>query len=225
MERKCVNGRRVMLLLMAWMMLGCGYALSQKMTPAQKAANAKRAKELFETTFKKVYGEEGSRLTYSVNIIGVFKTSGTIYYKNGKERYDEKKITVWNDGKQYVRLNKPKETIEIYASDDPERNSHSGAMKLNPDNYDYELETEDGEYKIELEAKKNVDGIKRLMLALDQKSLVPKYLKLRFGIFSIKVQLSNIKFGDINDSLFDFPAEKYKGMKKIDHRTQNQKRK
>lgn len=218
-----IVGRFVML-LMACLMLGSGNALAQRMTPAQKAANAKRAKELFESTYQKVYGAEGSRLTYSVNIIGVFKAMGTIYYKNGKERYDEKKLVVWNNGKKYVRLNRSKERIEIFDSNDPERNSHSGAMSLNPNNYDYELEIEDGEYKIDLDAKKNVDGIKHLLLALDVKTQVPKYLKVRWGIFTIKVQLSNIKFGDINDAIFEFPAEKYKGMETIDHRIQNNKK-
>ena len=211
-------GGRFVVLLMACLILGCGCVMAQRKTPAQKAANAKKAKELFESTYQKVYGTDGSRLTYSVNIIGVFKTMGTIYYKNGKERYDEKKLVVWNNGKQYVRLNKPKKRLEIFDSNDPERNSHSSAMTLNPNNYDYELEIEDGEYKIDMDAKKNVDGIKHLMLALDMKTQVPKYLKVRWRIFTIKVQLSNIKFGDISDALFEFPAEKYKGMETIDHR-------
>ena len=91
-------GGRFVVLLMACLILGCCCAMAQRKTPAQKAANAKKAKELFESTYQKVYGTEGSRLTYSVNIIGVFKTMGTIYYKNGKERYDEKKLVVWNNG-------------------------------------------------------------------------------------------------------------------------------
>ena len=49
-------GGRFVVLLMACLILGCGCAMAQRKTPAQKAANAKKAKELFESTYQKVYG-------------------------------------------------------------------------------------------------------------------------------------------------------------------------
>ena len=46
---------------------------SEKETP-----NARQARRLFNETYQMVYGPQGSQLHYAVNIIGIYKTEGTI---------------------------------------------------------------------------------------------------------------------------------------------------
>jgi hypothetical protein len=41
---------------------------------------------------------------------------------------------------------------------------------------------------------------------------------VKWGIFHIKIHLSNFKAGGISDEVFEFPAEKYKGYNIEDYR-------
>ncbi|MBQ2340324.1 MAG: hypothetical protein II386_05670 [Bacteroidaceae bacterium] len=59
---------------------------------------------------------------------------------------------------------------------------------------------------------------RNVTLALERQSLAPKYLKVKWGIFHIKIHLSNFKAGGISDDVFEFPAEKYKGYNIEDYR-------
>ena len=52
-------------------------SLSAKDTP-----NSRQARRIFNEVYEKTFGNEGSTLHYAVNIIGIFKTEGTIWYKN-----------------------------------------------------------------------------------------------------------------------------------------------
>lgn len=87
------------------------------------------------------------------------------------------------------------------------------------------MKTEGNHVVVSMNAKPGVDGIKHLMIAVDMKTKAPKYVRVRWGIFRIKVQLSNFKAGDISDKIFEFPVEKYKNYQTIDHRIQNNKKK
>ena len=209
-------------LMLSVLFLGTVCATAQKQSKKQSkkhtVAKAQRGREVFDKAYNQFFGPEGSRITYSVNIIGLFKTSGTIWNKGKKSAWDEPKVRVWNNGEKYVRLDKSKKQIDIFFPNDPDRNSHSSLMEFNPENYNYELEEKDGEYHVLIKAKPKVSGIKNVTLALERQSLAPKYLKVKWGIFHIKIHLSNFKAGGISDEVFEFPAEKYKGYNIEDYR-------
>jgi hypothetical protein len=44
-----------------------------------------------------IYGEKGSQLTYKVNVIGIYKTEGTIWTKGKKSEFIDEKYIAWND--------------------------------------------------------------------------------------------------------------------------------
>lgn len=46
---------------------------------AQESPNSRQARRMFNEAYQKVYGPQGSRLSYSVNIIGIYKAQGTIW--------------------------------------------------------------------------------------------------------------------------------------------------
>jgi putative ABC transport system permease protein len=55
--------------------------------------NAQQARRMFMDIYNKVYGDEGATLHYKVNIIGIYKTVGTIRMKQKKSKFiDEKYI-------------------------------------------------------------------------------------------------------------------------------------
>jgi hypothetical protein len=53
--------------------------------------NEKQARSIFDRTYQMVFGPQGSTLSYSVNIIGIFKTNGTIWYKGTKSKFTDEK--------------------------------------------------------------------------------------------------------------------------------------
>ena len=48
---------------------------------AQDTPNARQARHMFDRTYQMVFGPQGSMLHYKVNIIGIYKTEGTIWMK------------------------------------------------------------------------------------------------------------------------------------------------
>ena len=57
-----------------------------------KTTSQVKARELFDKVFNMVFGPEGSSLSYSVNIIGLYKTQGHVVYKDKKICYEEKRF-------------------------------------------------------------------------------------------------------------------------------------
>lgn len=76
--------------------------------PAGKEYNGEEAKELFDKVFTMVFGPEGSSLSYSVNIVGLYKTQGDVVYKDKKISYEEKRFAAWEDGKVAYMVDKEK---------------------------------------------------------------------------------------------------------------------
>ena len=58
-------------------------------TRANNPVNAKTARQLFNTAYNSVYGAQGSTLSYAVNLVGLYKTTGTISMKGKKKRFFE----------------------------------------------------------------------------------------------------------------------------------------
>ena len=56
-------------------------ALDVRANSKVMAVNARQAREMFDKVYQKTFGPQGSKLSYSVNIIGLYKTSGTIWLK------------------------------------------------------------------------------------------------------------------------------------------------
>ena len=51
---------------------------------AQDNPNARQARRIFNQAYQQVFGEQGATLRYDVNITGIYKTYGTIWYKGKK---------------------------------------------------------------------------------------------------------------------------------------------
>ena len=54
---------------------------------AQESPNARQARRMFDQAYEMVFGPEGSQLHYAVNIIGIYKTEGTIWNKGKKSKF------------------------------------------------------------------------------------------------------------------------------------------
>lgn len=168
---------------------------------------------MFMETFRMIYGDQGSQLTYNVNIIGIYKTQGTIWTKGKKSKFIDEKYVAWNDDVTYYRLERKKNKIVVYDAHSDERDKYATKFKFSPDNYTYSIKDSQEGYYITLKAKKNVKGIKEARCLLDKKTRYPISVRIKMGIFHTTIKISNVKVGGISDDLFRFPRDKYPASK------------
>ena len=82
---------RIVLILMLMIPLLCT-------AQTEETPNARQARRIFNSAYQQVFGEQGATLHYDVNIIGIYKTNGTIWYKGKKSKFVDEKMNSWNDG-------------------------------------------------------------------------------------------------------------------------------
>ena len=171
--------------------------------------NAKQARRMFMQAYDRMYGKQGSQLHYKVNIIGIYKTEGTIWTKGKKSKFIDEKYIAWNDDVTYYRLERKKSRIVIYDAHSDERDKYATKFKFSPDNYTYSIKDSDEGYAITLKAKEGVSGIKEARVLLDKKTRNPLSVRIKLGIFHTTIKISEFMSGGISDELFKFPKEQY----------------
>ncbi len=171
--------------------------------------NAKQARRMFMQAYDRMYGKQGSQLHYKVNIIGIYKTEGTIWTKGKKSKFIDEKYIAWNDDITYYRLERKKKTITIYDAHSDERDKYATKFKFSPDNYRYSIKDKEDGYAITLKAKEGVSGIKEARVLLDKKTRNPLSVRIKLGIFHTTIKISEFMSGGISDELFKFPKEQY----------------
>ena len=186
---------------------------------AANSDNATKARQLFNTAYNAVFGSQGSTLTYSVNIIGIYKASGTINMKGSKKRFFEQRYSAWCNGQTYYKVDNKKKTVEIYDAQSPQKDKYSGKFAFSPDNFNYSYTTSGNDYIITLEAKPKTGGnIKHAQIYLDKTTKAPKNIRLKLLFFWTTIKITNFSRGGINDNIFNFPHEKFKSYKTHDKR-------
>lgn len=178
------------------------------------------ARQEFEKIYNKVFGPQGSTLRYDVNIIGIYKTHGTIWYKGKKQCFSDERVNTWNDGVTAYMVYKKKKTVEIHHANSDKKDKYSGKFKFSLDDFTYVMHEEKENIIFNLKQKKRAKGtVKEVVATVDKKTLTPKSLKLKVAFFWVKIKISNFRSGNVSDAQFVFPADRYKeGYKVIDHR-------
>ena len=184
----------------------------------QQTFTAEEARSLFMEKYQMVFGDEGSTLHYVVNIIGIYKTEGTIWYKQGKSKFVDEKYNAWNDGSTYTRVERSKRKVDIYSMTDESRDKYASKFSFDPDNFTYAAKEEKGQYVITLKAKKGVKGIKEAKCYIDKETGYPESVRVKLFIFTTTIKITNFHHGDISDDIFVFPASLYADYTITDHR-------
>ena len=200
--------------------LMCLVLLGMVMAQAQTTAQQNEARKTFDKVYNMVFGPQGSTLRYDVNIIGLYKTHGTIWYKGKKQRFSDERVNTWNDGTTAYMVFRKKKTVEIHEANSDKKDKYSGKFKFSLDDFDYSMKTEGSDLLFILKQHKKAKGTIREVRALvDAKTLAPKFVKIKVALFWAKIKISNFKSGGISDDMFVFPAKNYKeGYKWIDKR-------
>ena len=197
-------------------------ALNMVFSYAQTGSQQNEARKTFDKVYNMVFGPQGSTLRYDVNIIGLYKTHGTIWYKGKKQRFSDERVNTWNDGTTAYMVFRKKKTVEIHEANSDKKDKYSGKFKFSLDDFDYSMKKEGGDLLFILKQHKKAKGtIKEVRALVDAKTLTPKFVKLKVALFWAKIKISNFKSGGISDDMFVFPAKNYKeGYKWIDKRNE-----
>lgn len=188
---------------------------------AQETANARQARRVFDTAYQQVFGEQGATLRYDVNITGIYKTNGQIWYKGKKSKFVDDKQNSWSDGVTVysVRKNKKKKKeVEIHNAKSNKSDKYSGKFKFVADNFDYSIANDDEGLMVTLKAKKGAKGIKEIQALLKRQTYEPIKVRIKIAFIWTTIKVSDFQSGNITDEMLRFPAEKYQDYKFIDKR-------
>lgn len=186
---------------------------------AQETPNAQQARRIFEKTYNMVFGPQGATLHYDVNIVGLYKTQGTIWYKEKKQKFVDEKVNTWNDGKTAYMAYRKKKTVEIHNAQSEKKDKYSGKFKFTLDDFDYAISEDGDNLLLLLKQKRHAKGtIKEVQAWVKRGSLTPLRLRIKVAFVWTNITISNFRSGGISDNLFVFPRNQYKDWKFIDKR-------
>ena len=200
-------------------LLICLIILSHLTAFAQDNANSRQAKRVFNTAWNHIYGKEGVRFHYKIDILHLYKEEGTSWNKGDKAKSEYKDSKMWNDGNIKYILREKKGIVEIHDPKVNKKNDKLQMFKFEPDSYNYSIAKDPEGLLVTLEAKPDAKvKMKKIIALLSEGKYYPKKLRIKVSIFWATITFSNFHAGNIDDSIFVFPKEKYSDYKIIDER-------
>ena len=185
---------------------------------AQDNANSRQARRIFNNAYQQVFGEQGATLHYDVNITGIYKTRGTIWYKGKKSKFDESRMTSWNDGKYVYTFKKKKREVELHTAKNNKSDKYSQKFKFEPENYNYSIAEADNGLLITLKLIKGRKGMKEIQALLERKTYHPISVRIKIAFIWTTIKISDFQSGGITDEMLRFPKEQFKDYKFVDKR-------
>ena len=178
-------------------------ALAPLTAAGQDTPNARQARRIFDEAYQKVFGPQGATLHYDVNIIGVYKTQGTIWYKGKKNKFVDEKVDAYNDGKTAYMCYRKKKVVEIHAANSDKKDKYSGKFTFDLDNFDYHIADDAEGLLITMKARKALKGIREVRALLDRRTRAPIRLRVKVAFVWTTIKISNFRSGGIDDTLFN----------------------
>lgn len=193
--------------------------LSTVSASAQETANARQAKRVFNTAWNHIYGKEGVRFHYKIDILHLYKEEGTSWNKGDKAKSEYKDSKMWNNGTVKYILREKKGIVEIHDPKVNKKNDKLQMFKFEPDSYNYSIAKDPDGLQVTLEAKPGAKvKMKKIIALLTPGNYYPKKLRIKVSIFWATISFSDFQAGNIDDSVFEFPKEKYSNYKIVDER-------
>jgi len=182
--------------------------------------NDPEARRTFEKAYNLVYGPEGCSLRYDVNLIGIYKTHGSIWIKQKKSKFSDERLDSWCDGTTVYNVHRKKKTIEIFDANSDKRDKYASKFKFSLDDFDYTMQRQGEVITINLRQKRGARGtVKEARVVVDAATLYPQQIKVKVALFWGNIKISNFKSGNIPDATFVFPRQNYTtGYRYVDKR-------
>ena len=185
---------------------------------AEETPNSRQARRIFNQAYQQVFGEQGATLHYDVNITGIYKTNGTIWYKGKKSKFQDSKMRSWNDGKLVLTVKKKKKEVEVHSAKNNKSDKYSQKFKFEPDNYDYSVAEDPEGLMLTLKAKKGKKGMKEIHALVERQTYHPIRLRIKVAFIWTTIKISDFKSGGITDEMLRFPKEQFKDYNYVDKR-------
>ena len=163
---------------------------------AEDTPNSRQARRIFNQAYQQVFGEQGATLHYDVNITGIYKTNGTIWYKGKKSKFEDAKMISWNDGQVVYTVKKKKKEVEIQNAKSNKSDKYSSKFKFEPDNFDYSVAEDPEGLMLTLKAKKGKKGIKVVHALVERKTYNPIRVRIKIAFIWTTIKISNFKSGE-----------------------------
>ena len=209
-----MSSRSFTIRLVFILILACPLLHLKAQTP-----NERQARRIFNHTYDMVFGDKGSSLSYAVNIIHLYKTAGRIWMKGKKSVFEEERYIGYTDEKYYYRVDQKKKTVEIFDVDSPDRDKYASKVKFDLEEFVYHISAEDDNYVITMDLKKGGKGtVKHVKAYINKKTRYPVKLRLKVLFFWITVDINSFHYGLTDETVFDFPANKFSTYKTEDKR-------
>lgn len=209
--------------------LKCGWLLAaillatvaaSAMPPVSKERNAQQARHLFNEVYNKVFGPEGCSLSYSINIIGIYKTAGTVVMRQKKLHYTEKRYHAWSDGKTLYRVDTKKKVVDIFDPNKANKDNMASKYTYDLNKFKYSWSSAKEGIVLNIDAPSGQSGVRHAKAIIDRKTHYPLALKVKVAFFWTTVKLSNFREGGIDDKVFIFPHDRFKSYKFNDKRNE-----
>jgi len=173
-----------------------------------------------DTAYERVFGQQGSSLHYKVNIIGIYKTEGNIWFKGKKQHFSDERVDTWNDGVTAYMAYRKRKTVEIHHANSDKKDKYSGRFKFSLDDFNYSVAAEENGLMLTLKQKKKAKGtIKEVKALVERGTYAPIRLRIKVAFFWTTVDITDFHSGNISDELFVFPKERFAtGWKFVDKR-------
>lgn len=185
---------------------------------AQDTPNARQARRIFNSAYQQVFGKQGASLRYDVNITGIYKTHGTIWYKGKKSKFEDAKMNSWNDGQTVYTIKKKKQEVEIHSAKNNKSDKYSQKFKFEPDNYTYSIAQAQEGLVVTLKLIKGRKGMKEIHALIERNTYRPISVRIKIAFIWTTIKISNFQSGGITDEMLRFPKERYKDYKYVDKR-------
>ena len=177
---------------------------------AQDTPNARQARRIFNNAYHQVFGEQGATLHYDVNIIGIYKTNGTIWYKGKRSKFVDEKMNSWNDGTTVYTIKKKAKNNKS--------DKYSSKFKFEPENFSYSIAEHEQGLMLTLKAKKGAKGIKEIHALVERKTYHPISLRIKVAFVWTTIKISDFRSGGITDEMLRFPREQFRDYEFVDKR-------
>ena len=185
---------------------------------AEETPNSRQARRIFNQAYQQVFGEQGATLHYDVNITGIYKTNGTIWYKGKKSMFQDSKMRSWNDGRLVLTVKKKKKEVEVHSAKNNKSDKYSQKFKFEPDNYEYSVAEDPEGLMLTLKAKKGKKGMKEIHALVERQTYHPIRLRIKVAFIWTTIKISDFKSGGITDEMLRFPKEQFKDYNYVDKR-------
>ena len=182
---------------------------------AEETPNSRQARRIFNQAYQQVFGEQGATLHYDVNITGIYKTNGTIWYKGKKSKFQDGKMRSWNDGKRVLIVRNKKKEVEVHDAKSNKSDKYTSKFKFEPENFDYSVAEDPEGLMLTLKAKKGRKGIKEVHALVERKTYNPIRVRIKIAFIWTTIKISDFQSGGITDDMLMFPKEQFQGYKYI----------